>query len=43
MPYNEESYENSLIELFQQLGYIHKYGPEVEHDYKSPLFDAEFE
>lgn len=43
MPYNEESYENSLIELFQQLGYIHKYGPEVEHDYKSPLFDAELE
>ena len=41
--YSEESYENSIIQLFEELGYIHKYGPEVDHDYKSPLFDAEFE
>lgn len=41
--YTEENYENSLIELFEDLGYSHIYGPEQEHDYKSPLFNEEIE
>ena len=41
--YNEDLYEQSLIQLFEEMGYTHKYGPEVERDYKSSLFDDELE
>ena len=38
-PVNEEAYENSIIELFQELGYTHIYGPDVEdRDFTSPLY-----
>lgn len=36
--YNEDTYEKSLMELFQDLGYTYYYGPEVDRDYKNPLF-----
>ena len=36
--YTEEDYENSIIELFQNMGYQHIYGPDVERDYHSPLY-----
>ena len=36
--YNEDSYEKSLIELFQNLGYNYYYGPEIDRDYKNPLY-----
>ena len=36
--YNEEAYEKSLIELFQNLGYNYFYGPDIERDYKNPLY-----
>lgn len=40
-PVNEEAYENSIIELFQELGYTHVYGPDVEtRDFTSPLYGA---
>lgn len=40
MPYTEADYENSIIELFTDvLGYEHKYGPEVERDFYSPLYE----
>ena len=39
-PVNEEAYENSIIELFQELGYKHVYGPDVEdRDFTSPLYE----
>ena len=39
-PVNEEAYENSIIELFQELGYTHIYGPDVEdRDFTSPLYE----
>lgn len=41
--YTEASYENSLIELFQQMGYIYAYGPDIPRDFHSPLYDAELE
>ena len=41
--YNEDSYEQSIIELFQNLGYNHYYGPDVDRDYKSPLFELDLE
>ena len=35
----EASYENSVIELFQHLGYTHVYGPDVDsRDFNSPLY-----
>ena len=36
----EASYENSIIELFQDMGYQYAYGPNVEpRNYNSPLYD----
>ena len=37
--FTEASYENSIIELFQEMGYTHIYGPDVERDYTSPLYE----
>lgn len=37
--YAEADYENSVIELFQNMGYQSVYGPDVERDYSSPLYD----
>lgn len=37
--FTEANYENSLLELFQSIGYTHVYGPEIERDFKSPLYD----
>lgn len=33
--YNEEAYENALIELFQNMGWENVYGPEVDRDWHS--------
>lgn len=39
-PVNEEAYENSIIELFEELGYTHVYGPDMEtRDFTSPLYE----
>lgn len=36
----EANYENSIIELFQNdLGYEHAYGPFIERDFYSPLYE----
>lgn len=37
--YTEADYENSVIELFEGMGYTHIYGPDIERDYHSPLYD----
>ena len=37
--FTEASYENSIIELFQGMGYNHIYGPNIERDYTSPLYE----
>lgn len=41
MPYTEADYENSIIELFEELGYRHIYGPDIERDFRSPLYEDE--
>ena len=41
--YTEADYENSIIELFQSMGYRHVYGPDIERDFYSPLFEDELE
>ena len=38
--YTEANYENSIIELFTNvLGYQHVYGPDIERDFYSPLYE----
>lgn len=37
--YTEADYENSIIELFEEMSYNHVYGPDIERDFHSPLYD----
>ncbi len=38
--YTESSYENSVIELFtNNLGYEYQYGPDIERDFHSPIYE----
>ncbi|MBD5555697.1 MAG: type I restriction endonuclease subunit R [Roseburia sp.] len=41
--YEEKNYENSIIELFEEMGYTHVYGPDIERDFHSPLYDEVLE
>ena len=41
--YTEADYENSIIELFQNMDYEHVYGPDMERDFRSPLYDEMLE
>ena len=41
--YNEADYENSVIELFQEMGYCYVYAPDLERDLHSPLYEKELE
>ena len=42
MPFTENTFENSIIELFEGLGYTHVYAPDlVNRNYESPLYDDE--
>ena len=37
--FTEAKYENSIIELFQSMGYQYVYGPDIERDFYSPLYN----
>ncbi|WP_026759813.1 type I restriction endonuclease subunit R [Selenomonas ruminantium] len=41
--YTEADYESSVMELFAGLGYEVVYGPEIERDQRSPLYDEVLE
>ena len=42
--YDEAAYENALIDLFTNtLGHTHVYGPDIERDWHSPLYDSVLE
>lgn len=42
--YNEANYENSVIELFRnELGYEYIYGPDLDRNFSSPLYDEVLE
>ena len=43
MFYSEANYENAVIQLIEQLGYTHVYGPDVERDYTDPLYSEVLE
>ena len=36
--FTESNYENALLELLDNLGYDHLYGPEIERDYRVPFY-----
>jgi len=37
--FTEDSYEQSIIQLFEGMDYTHVYGPDIERDVYSPLYD----
>lgn len=38
--YTESNYENAVLQLInEELGYSYVYGPDVERDYHSPLYE----
>ena len=39
MSYTESDYENTIIRLFEEMDYTHVYGPDIERDFRSPLYD----
>lgn len=39
--YTEADYENSVVELFRNMGYDYRYGPDVERDFYNPLYEEE--
>lgn len=39
--YTEADYENSVVELFRNMGYTYLYGPDVERDFCNPLYEEE--
>ena len=39
--YTEADYENSIIELFQNMGYQYVYAPDLERDFSCPLYETE--
>lgn len=41
--YTEADYENSVIELFRNMDYEYAYGPEIERNFNSPLYDEVLE
>lgn len=41
--FTEANFENSIIELFESMGYTHLYGPDVERDYTDPLIEDELQ
>ena len=39
--HTEASYENTLIQLFQDLGYAYECGYDVERDYRNPYYEED--
>lgn len=39
--FNESNYENSILDLFRNMGYISVYGPDVKRDFYCPLYEEE--
>ncbi len=42
-PVSENAYELAIIELFQNMGWEYVYGPNVDRNFKSPLFEEVLE
>ena len=38
--FTEDTYEQAVIELFEQMGYAHIYAPDMDRDYSCPVLDV---
>lgn len=38
--FTEDTFEQAVVELFENMGYTHIYAPEMDRDYTSPLLDS---
>ena len=41
MSFTEGSFENALITLYENMGYQHLYGPDIERDYYVPFYEEQ--
>lgn len=41
--YTEVNYENTIIELFENMGWRYVYGPNLDRDYRDPLYEEELD
>lgn len=41
MSFTEDNYEKAVIALFEQMGYTHLYGPDIERDYYVPFYEEQ--
>ena len=41
--YTEANYENTIIELFENMGWRYVYGPNLDRDYRDPLYEEELD
>ena len=39
MPFTEDSFEQAVLEIFQDLGYTYRHGPDIDRDYSSPILE----
>ena len=40
MPFTEDTFEQAVLEIFQNLGYIFLHGPDIDRDYSSPILES---
>lgn len=41
MSFTEDNYEKAVTALFEQMGYTHLYGPDIERDYYVPFYEEQ--
>ena len=41
MHFSEDSFEQAIVSLFENLGYEYQYGPDIERDYYTPFYEEE--
>ena len=39
MPFTEDTFEQAVLEIFQNLGYTFLHGPDIDRDYSSPILE----
>ena len=39
MPFTEDTFEQAVLEIFQNLGYTFLHGPDIDRDYTSPILE----
>jgi len=40
MPFTEDTFEQAVLEIFQDLGYTFLHGPDIDRDYSSPILES---